>query len=272
MTFGRGMSESQDSVERDATHPTGNLAPISLGLGIAGLLLGLVPFYGFFFALPLSVVAVVLGLTARGRPSENRRQATGGLVTGGMGLLLVVGWTALFAWRQLGIGSFVSQTSVSVGATDVEAPATAGAAPVASPAVTPTEDPPVSVIPGEPGRDLVTGLSGKAQVRIGERAETPMTLTDCALADRAESGVIVRGDGPDGRLVVAQQDGFGSLVLDVEPRDETRRTFIGSVTGASSSSRGGGLLQQRRRFEMEGQLRDLHTDERVEVRITVTCS
>lgn len=266
------MSGDHEPVAGERPAPTGNLAPVALGLGIGGLLLGIIPFYGTFFALPLNVVAVVLALTARARPWENRRQALAGLVTGGIGLLFVVGWAGWLAWNQFGFGTFASQSSIDVASGEAMAPATVHASPGAqdaspSPDASPN-DAPLSVTPGDAGDGLVGGLSGEAELTIDGATRT-ITLSECALDLRSSTGTLVRGEGPDARLAVARPHGFNTLFLDVEGEDAG--TFVGSTTGLSSQS-GGVLLRRRHRFELDGQLRDLYSDEVVDVRLVVTCS
>lgn len=264
------MSDDREPVDRAMPAQSGNLAPVALGLGIAGLLLSIVPFYGFFFALPLSVVAVVLGLTARSRPGENRGQAVGGLATGGIGLLLLVGWAGWFAWGRLGFGSFVSQTSVEVDTGEAMAPATVHAERSSPDDASPNTEGPAVVSPGESRDELVTGMSGEAQLTVDQQSAT-MSLDDCALAEHTGPGVLVRGDGPDGRLVIAQQSGFGELVLDIEGDRGPSGTYTGSVTGMSGQGGSGGLLRDRRRFQIDGRLRDLYSGEAVDVSLIVTC-
>lgn len=251
---------------------SGSLAPVALGLGIAGLLMGLIPFYGSFFALPLSIVAVVLGLTARGRPHESRPQATGGLVTGTLGLLAVAGWIAWMAWSQLGFGSFVSETSIEVESGQALAPpAPTATAPGAPDEPTPHADGPTAVTPGASHGELVSGLSGQAELSVGGQ-QTTLELTDCALAPRSDTEVLLRGEGPDGRLVAAQARHSGALVLDIEVADGPRGTYLGHVRGLSSRGGGGGLIKERRQFAVAGELRELHSGDTVDVDITATCS
>lgn len=257
----------------DAPPPTtgrGNLAPIALGLGIPGLLLGLVPFYGSFLALPLSVVAVVLGLTARGRPEEHRGQATGGLVTGGLGLLLVIGWVGLFAWNQGGLGTFASETSVQVESGSSSAVAVPAPDPAPVPDGTDSDEPVTVSPPGQHGA-VRTGLSGEAEGTLGGR-DLAMELSDCALSHSGGRSLLVRGDGPDGRLVVTQVGEFsGGVVVAVESADGPSGTWAGTQRGMSGSSGSGGLLTERHRFTLEGQVRDLHDGREVSVELVVTC-
>lgn len=270
------MDDAAHDGVQERGQPTGMLAPIALGLGVAGLALGLIPFYGSFLALPLSVVAIVLGLVARGRAWESRGQATVGAVTGGIGILLVAGWAGLFFWRMSGFGSVTSEVAVDVGVSqgvgsvEVET----RASPEGSP--TPGDDPtgadgPTAVDPGEAGAGLVTGLTGEGQVSIDGQAFT-LDFDDCALAERTSTQVLVRGVGPHGRLGVGAPDTPDGMVVVLEIQDGPDATLLGTVEGMSSRGRGGGFLTERRQFAIEGEMRDLHTGDTVDVSLNVTCS
>lgn len=270
------MDEPARDGVQETGQPTGMLAPVALGLGVAGLVLGLIPFYGSFLALPLSVVAIVLGLVARGRAWESRRQATAGALTGGIGLLLVAGWAVLFFWRMSGFGSVTSEVAVDVGVSQGVGSVEVEARPSDEGSPTPGEDHtgtdgPTAVDPGEAGAGLVTGLTGEAQVSIDGQAFT-MDLDDCALAERTSTQVLVRGAGPDGRLGVGAPDTFGGMVVVLEIHDGPDATLLGTVEGMSSRGRGGGFITDRRQFAIEGEMRDLHTGDAVDVSLTVTCS
>lgn len=266
-----------DDAAGDGTQETGMLAPIALGLGIAGLAMGLIPFYGSFLAVPMCVVAIVLGLVARGRAWESRRQATIGAVTGGIGILLVAGWAGLFFWRMSGYGSVTSDVAVDVGVSqggesgsvEVEARPSEEGSP--TPGGDPTgADGPTAVGPGEAGAGLVTGLTGEAQLAVDGQAFT-MDLDDCALAERTSTQVLLRGTGPDGRLGAGAPD-TGGIVVVLEVQDGPDTTLLGTMEGASSRGRGGGFLTDRRQFAIEGEMRDLHTGDAVDISLTVTCS
>lgn len=261
---------------QETGQPTGTLAPIALGLGVAGLALGLIPFYGSFLALPLSVVAIVLGLVARGRAWESRRQATIGAVTGGIGILLVAGWAGLFLWRMSGYGSVTSEVAVDVGVSQGVGSVEVEPRPSPEGPPTPGDDPtgadePTAVSPGEAGAGLVTDLTGEARVSIDGQAFT-MDLDDCALAERTSTQVLVRAMGPHGRLGVGAPTTADGMVVVLEIQDGPEATLLGSVEGMSSRGRGGGFLTDRRQFAIDGEMRDLHTGDTVEVSITVTCS
>jgi hypothetical protein len=62
----------------------------SLVLGIVGLLVSLVPFFGMY-AIPLTVLAVILGALGL-RASTGRGMAVAGLVLGILGTVLAVWW------------------------------------------------------------------------------------------------------------------------------------------------------------------------------------
>lgn len=273
-TGGAGMGdEPQATAAPQAPPGRGSLAPVSLGLGLAGLVVALVPFYGLFTGLPLAVVALVLGLVARSRPWESRGQALSGVVAGALGLLVSLAWLGSFAWGALGIGSASSQTSVSVGAeldSGLEAP---------PPDVeelpegeSPEPEGPVEVVPGDPGPQLGTGLSGEASLTV-EAATRTLTLEDCALARATTRGILVRGRGPDGRVTVSSAGGMGRLVLALDLDDEVAGTYMGEVTATGTTDHGGvELFGDGHELELDGQLRDLHSTETVEIELTVTCS
>lgn len=270
------MDDAAGDETQETAQPTGTLAPIALGLGVAGLAMGLIPFYGSFLALPMCVVAIVLGLVARGRAWESRRQATIGAVTGGIGILLVAGWAGLFFWRMSGYGSVTSEVAVDVGVSQGVGSVEVESQPSPEGSPTPGDDPtgadgPTAVGPGEAGAGLVTGLTGEAEVSIDGEAFT-VDLDDCAIAERTSTQVLVRGMGPDGRLGVGAPDTSGGMVLVLEIQDGPEATLLGTVQGMSSRGRGGGFLTDRRQFAIEGVMRDLHTGDAVDVSLTVTCS
>jgi hypothetical protein len=264
------MASDQTLTDTPAPPKPGTLAPIALALGLAGMLLGLVPFYGMVFGLPLSVIALVLGLVARSRPWESRRQALTGIVTASLGLLLMAAWAGALFWNVLGFGQFSSETSMQVGVDQVvvdefESPT------VSEPdEVAPDGGPPPEVRPTDPGPKLRTGLSGGAVVSIDE-VTYRLTLEPCALSRGHTRGVLVRGDGPDGRLVVAQPGDFGSLLIDMDVADAPTGPLVGQVHGTSRSGRDGGLFVAGHRFEVDGDLMNLHDDEAVPVHLEVTC-
>ena len=267
------MASDQAVTDQPAPTKTGTLAPIALAMGLAGMLLGLVPFYGMFFGLPLSVIALVLGLVARSRPWESRRQALAGIVTASLGLLLMAAWAGALFWNVLGFGQFSSETSMQVGVDGVMVDEIE-AHPGPDAAETPLEPPEAAsapeVHPTDPGPALRTGLSGEAVLTIDEVTHR-MTLEPCALSRGHTRGVLVRGEGPDGRLVVAQPGGFGSLLVDFDVTDGPTGVLVGEVRGTSRSGRDGGLLVERHRFEVDGELTNLHDDETVPVHLEITC-
>lgn len=264
-----GMVDEQATVEPQAPPSSGNLAPVALGLGVAGMATALVPFYGVFTGLPLSVVALVLGLAARARPWESRGQAIGGIATGAVGLLAALVWVGSFVGGLLGAGSVSSQTSVSVGAGTATADR-----PVSPPAgeEIPETEGPTEVTPGDPGPELAAGLSGEAELAVGERTRT-LALDDCALAAGTTPGILVRGHGPEGRLVASRSGGMPQLVLDLDIDEELSSTYTGEVTSTGVTSRGdGGLAGDRHHFELDGELRDLYRSQTVDIHLTVTCT
>jgi hypothetical protein len=266
------MASDQTLTDQPAPPRGGTLAPIALALGLAGLVLGLVPFYGMFFGLPLAVVALVLGLVARSRPGESRRQALAGVVAAILGLLLMAGWAGAMFYNVLGFGQFASETSMQVGVDEVvvdggEAHPGPGDTAAGEP---PGDGAPPEVGPTESGPALRTGLDGEAVLTVdGDRHR--LALEECALSRGATRGVLVRGEGPDGRLVVTQPGGFGSLVFDLEVAGGPSGALVGEVRGTSRSGREGGALIDRHRFEVEGELTRLHDDEDVSVHLEVTC-
>jgi hypothetical protein len=267
------MASDQLQTEQPAPPRPGTLAPIALALGVAGMVLGLVPFYGMLFGLPLSVIALVLGLVARRRPWESRRQAMAGIITASIGLLLMAAWAGALFWNVLGFGQFSSETSMQVGVDEVvvdEVEVHPGPDAEEGPS-TPAEDaPPLEVHPTDPGPELRSGLSGDAVFTIDEVTHQ-LTLEPCALSGGHTRGVLVRGDGPDGRLVVAQPGELGSLLVDLDVIDGPSDVLVGNVHGTSHSGRSGGLVAERHRFEIEGELTNLHDDEPVPVHLEVTC-
>ena len=268
------MTSNQTLTDQTAPTTPGTLAPIALALGLGGMVLGFVPFYGMFFGLPLSVIALVLGLVARKRPWEPRRQALGGIVTATIGLLLTAAWAGALFWNVLGFGQFSSETSVTVG---VDSVAVDGVEVDRDldvddiPSEQPEDTAPPEVRPTDPGPALRTGLSGEA-VLVLDEVTHHLPLESCALSRGHTRGVLVRGEGPDGRLVVAQPGGFGSLLIDIDVADEAIGPLVGQVRGTSRSGRDGGLLVERHRFEVDGDLMNLHDDEAVPVHLEATCN
>lgn len=271
-TRGWVMASDQALTDQPAPPRNGTLAPIALALGLAGLVLGLVPFYGMFFGLPLAVIALVLGLVARSRPWESRRQALAGVIAATLGLLLMAGWAGAMFWNVLGFGQFSSETSMQVGVDEVVVDEVeAHPDPGDAAAGEPLEDPaPPEVSPSDPGPALRTGLDGEAVLTVDEDTHQ-LALEECALSRGDTRGVLVRGEGPDGRLVVAQPGGFGSLLLDLEVTGGPSGPLVGGVRGTSRSGREGGMLVDRHRFEVEGELTRLYDDENVPVHLEVTC-
>lgn len=272
---GCGMADAEVAQEQGAGRPTGSLAPVALGLGIAGVVIGLVPFYGLFMAVPMSVVGLVLGLVARSRPWESRRQATGGIVAGGLGLLVTLVWVGTFAGNMLGIGEMSSESSMEVGtAMDVEAADEPPGDEVTDTAPGEPDDGPTEVVPGDRGSALREGLSGDAELELGDRAES-MRLEECALTAAPSPDLLVRGQGPDGRMAVAAGRGGMErrVVLSLELDGAAPATYVGEVLSAGSTRRGdGGPFGGGHQLELEGELQDLHSGETVDIHLTVTCS
>jgi hypothetical protein len=79
--------------------PTAKLATTGVVLGVLGVIGGIV----FGWALPLSVVAVVLGFLARSKEPHAPGVALAAIVTGLVGMLLSLGWLAysIFTWLAL---------------------------------------------------------------------------------------------------------------------------------------------------------------------------
>lgn len=269
------MADAEVTQEQGADPPTGSLAPVALGLGIAGVVIGLVPFYGLFMAVPMSVVGLVLGLVARSRPWEHRRQATGGIVAGGIGLLVTLAWVGIFAGNLLGIGQMASESSMEVGtAMDVEAVEEPPGDEVPDTGPSEPADGPTEVVPGDRGSALHEGLSGDAELELGDRAES-MRLEECALTAEPSHDLLVRGQGPDGRLAVAAGRGGMErrLVLSLELDGAAPATYVGEVLSTGATRRGdGGPFGGGHQFELDGELQDLHTSETVDIHLTVTCS
>lgn len=66
---------------------TKNFAIASLVCGIASIVLPWIP-YGYYFAIAAGIVAIVLAVKVRKAEDENKKLATGGLVTGIVGVAL----------------------------------------------------------------------------------------------------------------------------------------------------------------------------------------
>lgn len=243
------------------------LAIVALAMGIAALVMSAIPFYGMMTALPLGVVALVIGVLARRRTSS-RGLATAGAVTGGLAVTVVVVWIAVMFLPLRGFGSEIGVRTTAESET-VHAPA-----PDIEDAEPPAHDPPpVEVDPG--GSDLAPGAledaTGEVELELDGEQRT-FELTGCAIGQTA-AGHSLRGHGPDGGILVRVGDTVGpgaNVLVVIEDGDHPTRVLLGGQRGGSQSERS--TVIDRRRFELEGGLRDALDDAPLEIRLVATCS
>lgn len=243
---------------------------VALALGVTALVSGLVPFYGMGLALPLGVVAIVLGVLARRRRPSGRGMATAGAVCGAVGLVVAAVWIVVMF---LPLGGFRSETAIT--AESMTAPPRVEVAPEvpSAPGMESGADPDglpprhVEAAPADPGPPpgALVDASGSAEVTL-DGSEQHLELTDCTLGDG--HGGYLRGSGPDGRLLLRTGGGAGILLV-VEPSGEEPLVLIGEQRGGSSSQRSG--LIDRRRIELSGELRGALDDTPVAVQFEATC-
>jgi hypothetical protein len=245
------------------------LAIVALALGIAALVMSFIPFYGMGMAIPLGIVALVLGLLARSRRSSGQGMAAVGAVTGGLALVVTVAMVLAMFFPFWG---FSREASISVTATEaVEIPLVDV---VEYPEATPDPDAPPSRAAVEPGPsdptlDALSDASGTAELTIaGDRAV--LDLTECTIGGR--HGGFLRGSGPAGRILLRAGGTHGSafdVLLVVEPDGEQVRVFVGAQRGSSVRERS--TMTDRRRLELTGRLRDALDDEAHEIHLVADC-
>lgn len=236
------------SGERHAlTDPT--LAGIALGLGIAALVVALVP-YLVWIALPVAVGAVVLGVLARSE--AGRVHAVVGTVTGAVAIVVVLGWVALLTagWSPLPL----------TGLPDL---GPSGADEAAG--------------PGEPAADI--GPSGEAPDAAGgsateqgpargvatvafDGASTVIELDDCVVVDE-EDELHAEAAGPAGSVVLRATLAEVALTTVTGPERATRL-----LSGAPDEV---SIERTTTGVRLEGGLTDLGTGQRVEARIEMDC-
>lgn len=241
---------------------------VALALGVTALVSGLVPFYGMGLALPLGVVAIVLGVLARRRRSSGRGMATAGAVCGAVGLVVAAVWIAAMFVPLWGFRSETAITAESMPAPPhIEAAPEVPSAPGesgADPDDLPSRHVETVPDPGPPP-DALVDASGSAEMTLDGR-ERRLELTDCTIGDGP--GGYLRGSGPDGRVLLRTGGGAGILLV-VEPSGEEPLVLIGEQRGVSSSQRGGAI--DRRRIELSGELRGAFDDTPVAVHFEATC-
>lgn len=242
--------------------PAGTLATISMALGIAALVSALVPFYGMTFAVPLAIAAIVLGFVAKGRPTENARHVRVGLVTGGLAIVVVLAWVAVFFG---GFGLFSSSGS----STEIEAVGDA------------FYDPPTPSVIAEGDADTTASAEldldgdgepvdagdGRAELTVGTVGAT-VELTRCIAVDQYFGDLVLRASGADGTIALTQSS--NSVTLDVTLGGPMDGSYMGQVTGMASSS-GGGLFGGDDEYRLTGALRELASGSEVAVDLTITC-
>ena len=79
-----------------APPPSNGMGTAALVLGIIGLLLAFIPIIGMisWILTLLAILFGIIGLSKRGSPKGT---AIAGLITGGLGLVVCIGWAILFA-------------------------------------------------------------------------------------------------------------------------------------------------------------------------------
>lgn len=275
------MTEDEQSATREKAAPShagshehadrgdDTLAIVALALGIAALAMSFIPFYGMGLAIPLGIVALVLGLLSRSRRSSGQGMATVGAVTGGLALVVTVAMVLVMFFPFWG---FSRESSISTTATE-----TVVAPPVdvvQHPDATPDPDAPptrteVDPGPSDPTADALTDATGTAELTIaGDRIV--IDLAECSIGGRR--GAFLRGSGSAGRILLRVGQMHGSafdVLLVVEPDSERAWVFAGSQRGSSASERS--TITDRRRLELAGSLRDVLDDEVVEVHLAAEC-
>jgi hypothetical protein len=259
-----------------ADAPQDTLAIVALALGIAALAMSAIPFYGMGFAVPLGIVALVLGITSRRRRDAGRGMATAGAVTGGLALVVVAVW---FLVMFVPLWGFRTDTPVRTSAESVSVSAPADERTVEPPEGRAEADggepradapPPIETepdTPPPPGGQL--DGSGEARIQVDDEGHL-LELETCSLAD--EHTIDVRGDGTDGRFgirVGTVHGGELDVVLALDVENGPARTLTATQTGTSYRERS--TMFDRRRVEVTGTMRDLLDDQEVVVELLVTC-
>ncbi len=248
------------------------LAIVVFALGVASLALSAIPFYGSFLAVPLGLVAVVLGLVARRDADAGRGFATAGLVSGGVALLIAVAWIVTMVFPFWGMRS---ETSIRAGETAVEHVGSPEQ-PIGTPDATPGSDGdpgPAEVGPGDPPppAGALEDATGDVEITLDDE-EHHLELSDCTLGEE-RGHTYLRGSGPDGRLVLrvgAPGVGSAEVLLVVERDAAATQVFVGEQRGFTSGERS--TMFDRRRIELVGSLRRALDDEPVGIELVATCS
>lgn len=225
------------------------LAAVALGLGLAALVVALVP-YLVWIALPLAVGAVALGLLARA--GAGRVHAVVGTVTGAVAIAVVLAWVALFTagWSPLPLaglpelGPPAADESGGPGepVTDVPAPGE-------GPGVAEEPEPD----PG-PGQGVATiGFDGAPSV---------IELDDCVVFDD-EDELHVEAVGPGGSVALRATLDEVALTAVTGPERATR-LLSGAPDDVTIERTATGV-------QLEGGMTDLGTGQRVATRVEVDC-
>lgn len=262
---------------RDGTSTT------ALALGVAALATAIIP-YAVMLAVPMAIVAVVLGVVSR--PAGNRRHATTGIVTGALAIGVALVWSGLlfstYFGSMIGFRSDERVTSTvqfGVEAVEVEARRSPGPARAAPPPGEPTgaatPEPTVEATP--PGE--VHDLEGRGSVEVtGFALDEPlqMDLDVCRFpASRSGRPAIdggpartYSGHGPDGGVVVTLAGDAVTVVITAS--DGPTIVAEGRRRGGGAST--GGAILDRRRLTVDGDFRaPLQDMVLVSGRLELTC-
>lgn len=258
-----GQGEDADSRSQDT------LAIVALALGIAALVMSAIPFYGVGFALPLGVVALVLGILARRRRPTGKGMATAGAATGGLALVVTSVWLVTMFAPWWGFRSDVTVHTSSESAAESVPPGDSAEVEAPEGDGEPLE---VETAPDAtaPPADALEDATGEVELSIAGD-ERHLQLSGCSIGERF-GDVRLRGRGPDGRIVLRTSDVSGSgldVLLVVDLDEDEPRVLTGTRTG--SGHRSGPSLSDRRRIEVAGGMRDALDDGRVDVHLVVSC-
>jgi hypothetical protein len=247
------------------------LAIVALALGIAALTMSFIPFYGMGFAIPLGVVALVLGLLARRRRPVGRRMATAGAVTGGLALVVTV---VVVIGMMFPFWGFRERATIEATATEtVGVPADVEAVEQPDGPHDPAAPPPpveVDPQPVEPPPRALEDATGEVELAI-DGHEIFLELAVCTVGHN-HGASFLRGEGPDGRILVqtGAARATADILLVVAPGDKAVRVLVGTQRGTTTSQRS--TMIDRRRLEVVGTLRDALDNEPVEIRLVALCS
>lgn len=228
----------------------------ALALGVAALATSVIP-YAVMLAMPMAVVAVVLGVVSR--RTGHRSHATAGVVTGVLAIVVSLLWAALMFRPYSGMFGFSAEERVTsfaeVGSDTVEVEARRSPPPDDA---GPTDAPPTfesSPPDDEPdlegrGRAEVTGFTFTDALSM----ELDVCRFPSPRAGRFGDGGPSRtfsGHGPDGGVVVTFTGSTVTVVL--TPADAEAVVAEGTRRGGGFSSGGG--LRDRRRLTVQGEFR-----------------